>query len=60
MTTWNVMLVDHDRLFSAALATLIGGGPFRVSAHAASAATAILVQLSLTSFLLSLSVLVGR
>ena len=37
MTTWNVMLVDHDRLFSAALATLIGGGPFRVSAHAASA-----------------------
>ncbi|KAA0582998.1 response regulator transcription factor [Azospirillum sp. Sh1] len=41
MTTWNVMLVDHDRLFSAALATLIGGGPFRVSAHAASADDAL-------------------
>ncbi|MBP2299596.1 LuxR C-terminal-related transcriptional regulator [Azospirillum picis] len=41
MKTWNVMLVDHDRLFSAALATLIGGGPFRVSAHAASADDAL-------------------
>ena len=35
--TWNVMLVDHDRLFSAALGTLIGGGPFRVSSHALNA-----------------------
>ncbi|QCO16235.1 DNA-binding response regulator [Azospirillum brasilense] len=34
MRTWNVMLVDHDRLFSAALGTLISGGPFRVSHHA--------------------------
>ncbi|MFP5518170.1 MAG: LuxR C-terminal-related transcriptional regulator [Alphaproteobacteria bacterium] len=41
MKTWTVMLVDHDRLFSAALATLIGGGPFRVSAHAASADDAL-------------------
>ncbi|WP_372397253.1 response regulator transcription factor [Azospirillum sp. HJ39] len=41
MKTWNVMLVDHDRLFSAALATLIGGGPFRVSTHAASADDAL-------------------
>ena len=35
MRTWNVMLVDHDRLFSAALGTLIGSGPFRVCHHAA-------------------------
>ncbi len=35
MKTWNVMLVDHDRLFSAALGTLISGGPFRVCHHAA-------------------------
>lgn len=35
MKTWNVMLVDHDRLFSAALGTLIGSGPFRVCHHAA-------------------------
>lgn len=41
MKTWNVMLVDHDRLFSAALATLIGGGPFRVSAHASNADDAL-------------------
>ena len=41
MKTWTVMLVDHDRLFSAALATLIGGGPFRVTAHAASADDAL-------------------
>ncbi|BAI72829.1 two-component response regulator [Azospirillum sp. B510] len=41
MTTWTVMLVDHDRLFSAALATLIGGGPFRVTTHAASADDAL-------------------
>ncbi|MFC5359968.1 LuxR C-terminal-related transcriptional regulator [Azospirillum himalayense] len=34
MKTWNVMLVDHDRLFSAALGTLISGGPFRVCHHA--------------------------
>ncbi|AIB11842.1 regulator [Azospirillum argentinense] len=34
MRTWNVMLVDHDRLFSAALGTLISGGPFRVCHHA--------------------------
>ncbi|CAO3445123.1 Two-component transcriptional response regulator, LuxR family [Azospirillum argentinense] len=34
MRTWNVMLVDHDRLFSAALGTLISGGPFRVGHHA--------------------------
>ncbi len=31
---WDVMLVDHDRLFSAALATLISNGPFRVTRHA--------------------------
>ncbi|WP_448206253.1 LuxR C-terminal-related transcriptional regulator [Azospirillum sp. sgz302134] len=35
MKTWNVMLVDHDRLFSAALGTLISSGPFRVCHHAA-------------------------
>lgn len=37
MKTWTVMLVDHDRLFSAALSTLIGSGPFRVLTHATSA-----------------------
>jgi len=41
MKKWNVMLVDHDRLFSAALATLIGGGPFRVGTHASSADDAL-------------------
>lgn len=30
MKKWNVMLIDHDRLFSAALGTLINGGPFRI------------------------------
>ncbi len=30
MEPWNVMLIDHDRLFSAALGTLISNGPFRV------------------------------
>lgn len=41
MQSWNVMLVDHDRLFSAALATLIGGGPFRAIGHAADADEAL-------------------
>lgn len=41
MKTWTVMLVDHDRLFSAALATLIGAGPFQVDAHASSADDAL-------------------
>ncbi|CAO3422983.1 LuxR C-terminal-related transcriptional regulator [Azospirillum doebereinerae] len=41
MKTWNVMLVDHDRLFSAALATLIGGGPFRAGTFASSADDAL-------------------
>lgn len=41
MKTWTVMLVDHDRLFSAALATLIGAGPFHVDAHASSADDAL-------------------
>ncbi|MBP2231371.1 LuxR C-terminal-related transcriptional regulator [Azospirillum agricola] len=41
MKTWNVMLVDHDRLFSAALATLIAGGPFHVGTHALSADDAL-------------------
>ena len=35
MSTWTVMLIDHDRLFSAALGTLISSGPFRVNHHAA-------------------------
>jgi two-component system nitrate/nitrite response regulator NarL len=30
MNPWNVMLIDHDRLFSAALGTLIGRGPFKI------------------------------
>lgn len=30
MDAWNVMLVDHDRLFAAALRTLIDRPPFRV------------------------------
>ncbi|HYH19993.1 MAG TPA: response regulator transcription factor [Azospirillum sp.] len=37
MSNWNVMLVDHDRLFSAALGTLISSGPFRICQHAANA-----------------------
>ena len=37
MKIWNVMLVDHDKLFSAALGTLISGGPFHVCHHAANA-----------------------
>lgn len=41
MKTWTVMLVDHDRLFSAALATLIGAGPFQVDAHASNADDAL-------------------
>lgn len=41
--TWNVMLVDHDRLFSAALGTLISSGPFRVCHYAGSASEAISV-----------------
>jgi len=40
METWNVMLVDHDRLFSAALGTLISSGPFRVCDYAVGAADA--------------------
>lgn len=34
MKSWSVMLVDRDRLFSAALATLIANGPFRIAGHA--------------------------
>lgn len=34
MEIWNVMLVDHDRLFSAALGTLISSGPFRICQYA--------------------------
>lgn len=41
VTPWNVMLVDHDRLFSAALGTLIAGGPFRICHSATSAADAL-------------------
>ncbi|PWC43870.1 response regulator transcription factor [Azospirillum sp. TSO22-1] len=44
MDTWNVMLIDHDRLFSAALGTLISSGPFRICHYAADtgdAATAV-------------------
>ncbi|MCG5239103.1 LuxR C-terminal-related transcriptional regulator [Azospirillum doebereinerae] len=41
MKTWNVMLVDHDRLFSAALATLIGSGPFQAGNLASSADDAL-------------------
>lgn len=41
MKMWTVMLVDHDRLFSAALATLISAGPFHVDAHASSADDAL-------------------
>lgn len=40
METWNVMLVDHDRLFSAALGTLISSGPFRVCHYAVDGADA--------------------
>lgn len=41
MITWNVMLVDHDKLFSAALATLLSGSQFRISHHASSLPEAI-------------------
>jgi len=41
MKMWNVMLVDRDRLFAAALGTLIGGGPFRIVHHAATPADAV-------------------
>ena len=40
METWNVMLVDHDRLFSAALGTLISSGPFRICQYAVDTADA--------------------
>lgn len=40
METWNVMLVDHDRLFSAALGTLISSGPFRIGHYAVNPAEA--------------------
>ena len=40
MDTWNVMLVDHDRLFSAALGTLISSGPFRICHYAVDAVDA--------------------
>lgn len=33
MQNWTVMLVDRDRLFSAALATLLANGPFRTAGH---------------------------
>lgn len=41
MNTWDVMLIDHDRLFSAALGTLIGGGPFRVVRSSAAVSDAL-------------------
>lgn len=42
MEIWTVMLVDHDRLFSAALGMLIsGGGPFRIAHHAGSTGDAL-------------------
>jgi two-component system, NarL family, nitrate/nitrite response regulator NarL len=40
MDAWNVMLVDHDRLFAAALRTLIDRPPFRVIHAAADLAEA--------------------
>ncbi|HYH39239.1 MAG TPA: response regulator transcription factor [Azospirillum sp.] len=40
MDTWNVMLIDHDRLFSAALGTLISSGPFRICHYAVDAGDA--------------------
>jgi two-component system, NarL family, nitrate/nitrite response regulator NarL len=39
--TWNVMLVDGDRLFVAALGALLEGGPFRVTSASASYAEAL-------------------
>lgn len=41
MPTWNVMLVDHDRLFSAALATILDDGQFRICHNATSLTEAI-------------------
>lgn len=38
---WNVMLVDSDRLFVAALGALLEGGPFKVASTSASYAEAL-------------------
>ncbi|MGQ9371645.1 LuxR C-terminal-related transcriptional regulator [Azospirillum sp. A39] len=38
---WDTMLVDHDRLFSAALGALISNGPFRIGHHAATVGEAV-------------------
>ena len=40
-TPWDTMLVDHDRLFSAALGALIANGPFHIGHYAATAAEAL-------------------
>lgn len=39
--TWNVMIVDGDRLFVAALGALLDGGPFRVNSASSSYADAV-------------------
>ncbi|WP_029007376.1 LuxR C-terminal-related transcriptional regulator [Azospirillum halopraeferens] len=40
-TPWDTMLVDHDRLFSAALGALIANGPFSIGHYAATADEAL-------------------
>lgn len=40
MKTWNITLIDHDQLFSAALTVLLEGSPFRITAAAPTVAAA--------------------